>query len=877
MTSSNVVDVIRHCEPYISLWKSKYEPLAGNSSKYELEFRFYDIPMYLEMASLGGKLHAQNIVFETRIYAEYAVSIKGVLPDGAPIDLKCRTRESIKDLSALEVASMDLCKTTSGWEAKTKLEEIKLHSNLALCLDKEIRINRPNIEKYKSHPQVKVTESVKFVQGIAFTVYNWKIEFRLKYDLKIGAQVTCNRILSSQYRPSMSCEIEFNGKLHEIQESHLEKLYTDVLDLFLQNKASRMLFADKSNSYMKTIFPKSRTIARTHLELLDSEEFSNYRVSPKIDGYFAAFHNTDYKCTIMSPECSYIVVYNTSIKDTFMGHAEKISHKGQTILFPFLVQFTLDSITSHVAGGAQHGRFTNLEKLEKILSKQAPAELVFNMKPILTWTSKEERCQRIVEALMYDKFPIDGVVLQDPAGLMDYKFKNQDIGHNTVDMLVVTNINNSSYIGRQGITFNLYFPGSNPKVDRLPDTNLPEIFKYQANRGYFISAVDGTIYLHYHKLIMECHPLTHEPMKPRFDKTNKFILKGYLGNDKSVIDDHVIIEEGAITIAQLRELSNRFDISEMKVNAKDLRTQKLLVNDFIVDRYFSADLGPSVQGIIGNWIKSNIIFFIHPFIQGLYKGRFERLLMIDGGHGADIDKYIQMGNIKHLVLTDPSKKCIEDASKRVKQINEGENKSQISSVRLEQSSIIYDDYLLKSTHGSATYDVIDWQMAIHYSWSIKTKAIIMRKLSKLTHSGSIIIITAIDGVRLRSLISASSSHKVFKIDNNREVSYRYLDDEKYIFRMTNRMDDDREEFYIDPPDLFETFKEHGYECTVHGTFENFIKRHRWMFDTDVWKLEPEKSPMYFFKRTKDAIDHLDRHPDAMESSGLWNYYMFRRQ
>lgn len=169
----------------------------------------------------------------------------------------------------------------------------------------------------------------------------------------------------------------------------------------------------------------------------------------------------------------------------------------------------------------------------------------------------------------------------------------------------------------------------------------------------------------------------------------------------------------------------------------------------------------SLIGVGGHFVKSHLID-----ILGLQKGK--NCLMIDGGQAGDLGKYVALG-IRDVIITDPFADQLERAKKSILY-----SRVKVSTRVLAFNSPKYIRII------NNKFDVIDWQLAIHYTWSIQYSDELAAKLRLLIRDNGKIVISCFDGSLLRKELSI---HKqlVFRLTEDKSFKFTYKDEYSYIF------------------------------------------------------------------------------------------------
>ena len=790
----SVNTTINECINYIN---TKINPLLISNGHIELEIQVY-FPMPYEMAKLGGLCYTNNIHMNIDQYVEIVYRYNN---DNY---MKHRYRKSIDDIKTLQLIPLSLIEKIKSNQCNTK---IKLSEHII----KPLSINISEEIDSKETVTDTTIYDLYYVQRTSFNVRGWILDFKYKYKLKYDSML-CSAIISNANAPLYSVEIEFEQDFRKLTNNDLLNLRTVIGQLFVTKLPLEKLYWTLDPTPMKHIF--LNTLSINHQTLFGTKYLSYY-VTPKIDGSNILFMNKNNIFYILTPEQEIVFSYDSNSNEEFYGRLEMIDNT----LIPFFVYFpTL----------VEKSRLEHINYLETLNLEVESYDIMF--KPFIgPFNTLEDYCSAIKTQLSYKRYKIDGVVIfdgdtilnnNDKVKINDYKYKID----NTVDLIAVCVMNDMSYLSmtpfskrvneKLRLMFNLYTQSKKDGklvIKRIGSSELfvnNNIFMLNLSKNYFVTNIQDKAYLHFHKLIMECSISTTKTneftlIKPRFDKTRKYLSITASSNDESLINLNRDINNTSIGIFVLEQLSILFDpnLIAPKLITIEEDTSKVIINQ---DYFYISSKCELLT--INNHIKTQIInTTISNYLVSFYPPHKPptTLLMIDAGEGDDLKTYKYV--IKNVVITDIDSNIVEIAVRTANHLKMKYNYKIISMISKEYGNEV--------KRVCPIYDVIDWQLSIQYSWHPDYYDIVMRNIKIVSNFGTKLIITCHDGLRLRELINESNT--LFEISTS-NIKLTYIDNIKYKYN-------NLEEFYVDKDLLLTYLYNIGYECIVTDTFDELLK------------------------------------------------------
>lgn len=221
----------------------------------------------------------------------------------------------------------------------------------------------------------------------------------------------------------------------------------------------------------------------------------------------------------------------------------------------------------------------------------------------------------------------------------------------------------------------------------------------------------------------------------------------------------------------------------------------------------------SLYGIAGHYVKL-------ATIDSTFKNcnNCRTVLLVDGGAGTDVGKYYENG-FSEFVLTDPSVDQLRRANGVLKKNKRYTSKRHQAVIVIKQLYFLDDNYLTDVKKVHSTYDAIDWQFALHYSWSVESNDNIVQRLNSLTHLNSKILVSCFDGNKLRQYLKSVKSMKCMITDTD-YFELSYIDDVKYKFSNSGNPVD---EYYVDIELFTAKLKDSNIVVVTRGDFSESIK------------------------------------------------------
>lgn len=343
---------------------------------------------------------------------------------------------------------------------------------------------------------------------------------------------------------------------------------------------------------------------------------------------------------------------------------------------------------------------------------------------------------------------------------------------------------------------------------------------------------------------------------PRCIKTNNFFYHSYYGNSYEVItkseDIHTLNK--VPPIETFKELGKNFDLNKI-YNLAVTSNEYLNIDK---TKYFIENNSKRISlNFITNFIKTQAILnSFSPQVKSVkYDRKNNNYLSIDIGRGGDMQRYFYI-NANSVTGTDPSELSLDECRSRY---NKHVKKSKSSLFRLYLFKTYFNDkdYIFTvNSSGIGKYIGIDWNMAIHYSWKKNKKNEIVKKIRELLHDNGKIVITTIDGEKVKDEMKKRSTEELnFMID---DVNIKIVLSQDYegnsIFKVyiPTMTSESQDEYAIDINEMIDVFESNKFVLLDCYHFD-LITSYQDIFDTlTVVRNEREDSRHYFFKNLSNS-------------------------
>ncbi|ASC55576.1 putative mRNA capping enzyme large subunit-like protein [Seal parapoxvirus] len=795
----------------------------------------HEVELVLVSPPLSTLASALKLASETESFILFTVTSL------AKEDGKLRTRVPLSRVVGLDVKNVQLVNSINSivWERKSLVEETEVCPGCLVRHSTERRHLFVDFKKYLSAIRVELVNLVRVRSKEVCA------DFKFKYFLGSGAQSKSSLLHALNHpksRPSPTLEFEV------VPYSHSEPRALDEAAVLkeLRSMAKALFMASAESVFLeilppppiKTLMLQKQEIPGMNLEGLYAVSKTDgvpAKVLVHESGVYCAFSHLGYTIRYpvkQPPRCAYKL------------WCEAVRPVGERVwsLFVLFVedQEPQDRVSSVAAAVAALAGVCDRAEFK---AKRVDGP----------FSSASELADYISAAL---KTEPEGVVLFYSSGEQsrrDFKVKRD----NTVDQ--TTNIV-FRYMSSEPIVFG-------------EGSTFLEFKRYSNDRGFPKEYGTGRIFLRedvvYHNNIY-CIEFTSThrdvglksvvvPVKfigefsqegyllrPRINKTATYFKNSsYYGNQHSVVLEHAR--------DQLISVGDMFDENRLAAVGHTLANDAFRLNPDT--QYFSNRRTRGPLGVLSNYVKT-LMISLYCSKTFLNNAERRKVLAVDFGNGADLEKYF-FGEIASMVATDPDTRAIDRAMERYNRLNAG-IKSRYYKFNYIQETIRSDTYVesIRQVMYFGRFNIVDWQMAIHYSFHPRHFAAVMKNLRELTAPGCKVLITTMDGDYLSTL----TSKVTFVINKNLQESENFMSvervaEDQVMVYAPSTMAQPMAEYIVKRADITKLFADSGFDLVDHTDFETVIRRSR-RFVEGVSRLETRPSTKNFFELNRNALEEM---------------------
>lgn len=774
-----------------------------------------------------------------------------------------------------------------------------------------------------------------YVNSISLKNSYFKMEARLKTLLRTEDSKSNDLIISyfqaNNDKRTIDVEIELNQELTSLNEKEFKDKFMSLLCFGVSGSRPSFYFYFKPSPIYQI-----KTNMINIGELLELPGISHL-VTKKIDGESKQFYVRNSICYIVNNYVLIELETNIPKEYELTGIGEYILLDNNRTIFPFWFE-SIKKNNKEITFNTRIEFFQYFNKILKETNKisknsEFKSKLRSNEKIGIIFNSKEfwgpfndqkeyiSACYKAYTSI--STFPTDGIIIVnnneiDKEKIIDYKFKQ----YNTIDTYTNFTLPEKAddSITSLNFTFSLYLKKKDKNLNKETKTfnelykikqSSSTLFYYDNNLSMLIYKRNGIFEVYPITFISELN-ITDKKFIPRLDKTSKMFNKiKYYGNSPFVIINSIVLHKYKFNItgtifASLIELSeeerNKF-ILETKESIKDkakeefnaIRYKKESDNNIESDDFDELE-NTNNNNIVEplntnkNWYKeeSNISsrsylnhisnlnktiglnLAISPF---LHSHKYKTVFSIYCGRGGDMGKFITQG-VKTVVGIDPDKNALEQFVKRHKSYSETKNKTfNLTTINLALED---RDFMLKVNKktGLMTYDVIDCQLGIHFSFNKETEDHIGEILVKLVNKNKLpktkLLISTNDKDNIISLFEKKKTDLlVFKIDDMFTYNVSKKSKDKISIFYQASMNEEMEEYLIDKTYFISFLENIGFKLIQTWNFHEIVEK-REVYEA-LFKNYERTSSKNFMKTLKDIdINSFD----LKELLSIFRYYIF---
>lgn len=771
-----------------------------------------------------------------------------------------------------------------------------------------------------------------YVNSISLKNSYFKMEARLRTLLRTEDSKSNDLIMSyfqaSNDKRVIDVEIELNQELKSLDEKEFKEKFHSILSFGVSGARNSFYFYFNPSPIFQI-----KTNMINISELLE-QDGTTHLVTKKIDGESRKFYVKNSICYIIN---NYVLIeLETNIPKEYelIGMGEYIILDNKRNIFPFWFESIKKNKKEIVFDTRKQyfnyfnqilnesNKVSNNSHFKSKLHSGEKIGIVFNTKEFLgPFTDQVEYIQACYKAYSnISTFPTDGIIIidnnqMDKEKIVDYKFKQ----YNTID--VYTNFSlpmkADDSLSSLNLNFYLYLKKRDRNLNKEIKTfyelyklkqSSSMLFYYDSNLSMLIYKRNGISEVYPINFISELN-ITDKKFIPRLDKTsNMFNKSKYYGNRADVIINSIVIHKYKFNVtnaifASILELSEE-ERNKYIIETRD-KIKEYVKNEFNIVRYKKEDKEieneslkeiNEVNNIVEplninkNWYKeeSNISsrsylnhicnlnktiglnLAISPFLNS---NKYKTVFSIYCGKGGDMGKFVTQG-VKTIVGIDPDKNALEQFVKRHKSYSETKNKT--FNLITIQLALEDKEFMLKINKktGLMTYDVIDCQLGIHFSFNKDTEDHIGEILLKLVNKNKLpktkLIISTNDKQNIESLFKKYNTEVLtFNIDdNNTYIISKKANDKISIFYQSS-MNEPMEEYLIDRVYFVSFLENIGFKLIQTWNFDEIVEKKE--IYQALFNNYDRISSKNFMKNLKD-ID-LNSY-DLKDLLSIFRYYIF---
>lgn len=789
---------------------------------------------------------------------------------------KVRLRENIKKYSNYVNNKQNLLTKfkNSTKEQKIITNKLNYHQNIVFkCSD----------ESFVSTISKKYKCNFYFVNSVSICNEYFKAEMRVRTQLDTKSDIDNDLLISyfhsENINRTIDFEIELNTKLLELDEKKFKEKFLSIFQFSVGSPVSNFTL---SFGNIPTVQIKTEMIDIGDFLALDNK--SKYLVTKKVDGETKFFHVKNGKCHIVNNNILLEIDCNIPKKYEIIGIGEFIYLNGKRTIIPFFfttikkkddnLPFTTRlksfEIFSDILKDAHPDTSDLSEYKSRIKSKQSDNRMViFKQKEFMLCEGSINDFIKTVHE-MYNKnstYNTDGIIIIDdsvinPDHVIDFKLKKS----NTVDVYTTFTLpSKSDETSTMNFSFILAAKNNSTKTWIYKELfsskkSSTKDFFYDANLSMFVYK-PGTTFQVYPVVFISEYDIEVDTFTPRLDKTNKMFKPRrdraltYFGNNQKVVIKSMILHKFRLNLTDtvfnaLAEMDDKDLIKfgkDYRENVKEkceeqfgilysLPQQEVfedsqpkskeidnLIEPLNVDKnwYKENDNTRSELNIISNWNKTlGLYIAAGTFVNNI---RYKRLFSIYCGKGGDMGKFVTHG-ITEVVGIDPDTRALSIFKDRHREYTRQKNKIfnlTTIDLSLENKNFIK---IVQEKVGTKTYDLIDFQLGIHFSFCKELEEQIGKIFQTLANKNNIIktkiVISTNDKDNINKILSEKKTKSYnFKINENFSYNISLKTDNTIGIFYSASMKEEMVEYLIDKKYFIEFMERYGFELCSTWTFD----------------------------------------------------------
>lgn len=926
---SSVSNIYKHNElNSLEIAKSFYDYASSCFEPYSVNKKSV---REIELSIAYPPLYWMSIMFNNskKVTKSY-IEINTKLKESSQTKIRIR-----KDISSFSHYINNKREMSEIFKRETKEMKIqnhlhKYHNNITFKNSSESFI--PSINNIEVRPL-----SFIYVNSVSISNSYFRAEIRIRSNLRTSNENNNDLIMSyfqnKNISRSIDLEIELNNTLTSLNKDDFINKFLSIFRFVVGSSSTdfNLYFGDNTDNLGSPIKTEMVNIAE-----VIKMPFKDMLITKKLDGKTKQFHVKNSKCIIINNGILLELETNIVKNYELVGIGEYIINDGERCIIPFFFEIIkkddidipfstrLESFNIFEKQVLKQEKVVTNQEYLSHLKKDSKFSIVFQSKEFYnSHTTQNEFIDNVYN--IYNKIynlPTDGVVIIPNnviarSEVVDYKFKK----NNTIDLhtsLTLGSKNNNSI----DFSFSLFAYSQKNKEwtteELFSNTISSSTELYYDNNSSMIVFKNQDISELYPVFFISEYSMDGDTFKPRLDKTslmfsppiitkNNRPRRPYSGNSPKVIMHSFVLHKYKMnftldmfnsireyTPERLLEYANETDkyIQDMiKEETRSLQknedypssvssylTPQVGLDDYIIEPlnttktwYKEKTNVRTSLNHFSNWNKTiGLYLAIGTFVT---KQKYKSVFSIYCGKGGDMGKFVSQG-ITNVVGIDPDKRALSVFQDRLKTYSRDTTKVfDLTTIAL---SLENKDFLriIQEKTGPATYDLIDCQLGIHFSFNKATEEHIGTILRNLVNKNKPIktrmVISTNDKTNImKAFESRKSDVVVFKIDDKNSYTISKKNEEQIGVFYDASMGEEMIEYLIDKEYFTDYMDKLGFELHQTWGFNEMIQ------DPEMYKKLSERYERKSSKAFLDVLFKQERkNNELIELLSIFRYYIF---
>lgn len=699
-------------------------------------------------------------------------------------DVKYRRRIPMSTFNSFNVTNTQMLNSAVNevWEKKVVLDTKTLESQGVAYGDFKCSTEEP--EKLCSYSLVLSKITILYVRSILLKLDHVLLELRLTTDIT-SSKNTNKKLSLSTYLTNF--RFNYNEGCKAELEVH-QHASSDILRKELEDLI-RILYAFKTLENLDIILkpiecPLSTKVSDTKEVLSQLDIY----ITPKVDGRLCYFEVKNSKLYL---EYDYRrLSFQSSISFDVRGWGEYYNKGDKRTIYPFYIY------------GSDDRKESIIKFVEDV--KNAEDVIVFRSKPIVGPFKSTKHLLMEMYKMFFNKYvyEIDGIIVFKKDSMTDHKVKM----NNTVDCFSYLNVVTGILTNNLEVKIGYFENGVIVNIATLKPPGLVN------DKDLHMLVHDGMV-IPYH-FIAEYSSVNERIERYRIEKTNRIYTNKYKGNQASVIKRSIELDDGKFNMQMLSHIYE--NPNEYPDDVSILDTMFTTKEKFFYNGDISIRTG---LNHITNIAKTNLI---GNAINGRMNGQLYRTVLdIDAGNGGDQGK-LYTHNVTHIVATDIDSNALQIYRNRRENLNKG-GKSKAYILNTINDCIKNESFITKVRKYSKSFDLINYQLAIHFYWEPDYIPQIIKVFKEFSHRGTKITISTNYGDEIKKRMEGKEKLD-FVVDRDRDIHFTYyksVDNKIVAVYPPSTGNEGSPENLVFRDDLIEHMSKAGFMLEDIVTFDDF--------------------------------------------------------